>query len=139
MTRRSTRLRRTWIAAVTAVMSPAVDEDPEYWTIRLDPQPVSAEEFEVIAPPPSQLEGMEFYHGTTSIPPAYAGIEARCGMLVVWTRRWSQRVGSGVGGPFPARVPNLSHRRRPPPVASLEPDPSAGVVRVTSQSSNSAG
>ncbi len=46
---------------------------------------------EVLAPPPSQLEGMEFYHSTSSVPPAYAGIEARCGVLVLWTRRWSQR------------------------------------------------
>lgn len=63
--------------------------------IRKGAQPASWERnqqsLEVIAPPPSQLEGMEFYHGTTSVPPAYAGIEARCGVLVLWTRRWSQR------------------------------------------------
>jgi hypothetical protein len=51
----------------------------------------NAQSLEVLAPPPSQIEGMEFYHGTASVPGAYAGIDARCGVLVLWTRRWSQR------------------------------------------------
>lgn len=51
----------------------------------------NAQSLEVIAPPPSQIEGMEFYHGTASVPGAYAGIDARCGVLVLWTRRWSKR------------------------------------------------
>lgn len=63
--------------------------------VRKGGEPVSYDRnpqaLEVVAPPPSQLEGMEFYHGTSSVPPAYAGIEARCGVLVLWTRRWSQR------------------------------------------------
>jgi hypothetical protein len=51
----------------------------------------NAQSLEVVAPPPSQIEGMEFYHGTSSVPGAYAGIDARCGVLVLWTRRWSRR------------------------------------------------
>lgn len=42
---------------------------------------------EFVAPPPSQVAGMEFYHGGSSIPPAYAGTNTSCGVLLVWTRR----------------------------------------------------
>lgn len=55
----------------------------------------NAQSLEVLAPPPSQLEGMEFYHGNASIPGAYAGLDARCGVLVLWTRRWSKRWFTG--------------------------------------------
>ena len=42
---------------------------------------------EFVAPPPSQVAGMEFYHGGSSVPPAYAGTNTSCGVLLVWTRR----------------------------------------------------
>lgn len=63
--------------------------------VREGGQPASYERnqqsLDVIAPPPSQIEGMEFYHGASSVPAAFSGMEARCGVLVLWTRRWSQR------------------------------------------------
>jgi hypothetical protein len=42
---------------------------------------------EFVAPPPSQVAGMELYRGPSSVPPAYAGANATCGVLLIWTRR----------------------------------------------------
>lgn len=54
-----------------------------------DPVPdrVTVESLEFIAPPPSQVAGMEFYHGGATVPAEFAGANSRCGVLVVWTKR----------------------------------------------------
>lgn len=42
---------------------------------------------EFVAPPPSQVSGMEVYKGASSVPPQYAGNNTTCGVLVIWTWR----------------------------------------------------
>lgn len=39
------------------------------------------------APPPSQVAGMEFYHGVSTVPVDYAGANAACYVVLIWSRR----------------------------------------------------
>lgn len=36
---------------------------------------------------PSEIEGIELYRRATEVPPEFGGIYARCGVILVWTRR----------------------------------------------------
>lgn len=47
----------------------------------------SMDALEFVAPPPSQVSGMEFYRGPSSVPPEYAGNNTTCGVLLIWTWR----------------------------------------------------
>ncbi len=36
---------------------------------------------------PTEIEGIEIYRRSSEVPPEFGGIYARCGVIVVWTRR----------------------------------------------------
>jgi hypothetical protein len=38
---------------------------------------------------PTDIEGIEFYRRSSEVPPEFGGIYARCGVLLIWTRRSS--------------------------------------------------
>ena len=40
--------------------------------------------------PPSHLEGLEVYRGASEMPAEFGGSDARCGVVVIWTRRGGQ-------------------------------------------------
>jgi hypothetical protein len=39
---------------------------------------------------PAEIEGIEVYRRSSEVPPEFGGIYARCGVILVWTRRWEQ-------------------------------------------------
>jgi hypothetical protein len=36
---------------------------------------------------PTDIEGIEIYRRATEVPPEFGGLQARCGVILVWTRR----------------------------------------------------
>lgn len=36
---------------------------------------------------PAEIEGIEVYRRSTEVPPEFGGLHARCGVILVWTRR----------------------------------------------------
>ncbi len=39
-----------------------------------------------LLPSPREIAGMELYTGPATLPVRYNGLDARCGLLLVWTR-----------------------------------------------------
>ena len=38
---------------------------------------------------PDRIEAIEYYSGVSQIPNMYTGLDTTCGVLVIWTRRYS--------------------------------------------------
>ena len=68
-----------------SAMSPRGDCPPQYWVDGMRIENASADEF-----PPGDIEGIEIYAGTATIPSQFAPrtvqVQKTCGAIVIWTR-----------------------------------------------------
>ncbi len=68
-----------------SAMNPRGDCPPQYWVDGMRIENASADEF-----PPSDIEGLEIYAGTATIPSQFAPravqVQKTCGAIVIWTR-----------------------------------------------------
>ncbi|MBL8982305.1 MAG: TonB-dependent receptor plug domain-containing protein [Gemmatimonadetes bacterium] len=65
-----------------ACYSQLVVDGARWWAPGDFQQPPSVDDFTV-----DLIEAIEVYPGPADTPPAYAGLGATCGTLVIWTRR----------------------------------------------------
>ncbi len=78
--------RNSWMPSDCAVQiyldGQLVNREPSQRT-RMAPQHFTIDEVAV----PGDLEGIEIYHGLSSVPPEFLTPAARCGVIALWTRR----------------------------------------------------
>lgn len=54
-------------------------------SVRVDPRSITG--LRRIVPNARAVAAMEFYRGSASLPPEFGGLNAACGVLVIWTKR----------------------------------------------------